>query len=111
MLLSIDYLGLHLVVNDDISPRGLLVILQLALHLVHRSLGSFLAQGFLIHHVIVLAYAHLLLRVHCLLFLQVVVLDSLVVLAHCVFLSLVGHLLLVLLLLQSCSVRSLLNVW
>jgi len=99
MLLSIDDFGLHLVVNDHISPCSLLVILQLALHLVHRSLGSFLAQGFLIHHVIVLAYPHLLLGVHSLLFLQVVVLDSLVVLPHGVFLPLVRHLLLVLLLL------------
>ncbi len=80
MLLSVDNFGFHLVVYDHISSRGLLIVLKLAFHLVARILSSFFAETFFIHHATIFALAHVLLCVHCFLLLEMVVLDSLIVL-------------------------------
>lgn len=80
VLLSVDNFRFHLVVYDHISSRGLLIVLKLALHLVARVLSSFFAETFFIHHTAIFALSHVLLSVHCFLLLEMVVLDSLIVL-------------------------------
>ncbi len=107
VLLSIDDFSFHLVVYNHISSRGLLIVLELALHLVARILSSFFAETFFIHHAAIFALAHILLCVHCFLLLEMVVLDSLIVLPGWVFITLM-HLLLVLL--QSCRTLGLCRV-
>lgn len=80
IVLSVDHLGLHLVVNTDVAAHGLLVILELHLHLLRCQVSCTLALGVVVDAA-VLAASHLVLHVECLLLLEVEVLHSLVVLA------------------------------
>ena len=72
VLLTVDNLGLLLVINRDVSPHRLLIDLELNLCLLGSRKGSILADSFLVKvgdFLISCLFSHLLLKVQSLLLL------------------------------------------